>query len=416
MTGAPDAPRACIVTQYYPRLGQTFVNRHIEHLFGGNTCVIADEVIGENIHDKPVYERGSARRTLLDSLARPVLLARRRLTHGTSSIPIGADRRAVRAFLLDQKVDVVLGEFGTKTAASAEIADELDLPCYSYFRGADASYPLKRARRLKSYRRMLPHLSGMFAVSRFLLDNLARQGIAHDNAHVVPSGADLSLFRPGAKRPLDCLAVGRMVEKKAPQVTLRAFALATANIPEARLTFIGDGSLLEETRRLAADLGVSDRVAFAGMRPHAEVRDALSTAGVFLQHSVHASDGDVEGLPTSIQEALACGCLVVSTRHAGIPEAVDHGVNGWLSEEHDLPAFAANLRTALTGDHSAMAAAARATAEARFDNSKLLAKVEAELRRGVAARRAGGARTGETCANFHDRDRPTPSGSASRGV
>ena len=381
--GAARAPRVCIVTLQYLRPGQTFVNRHIERLFGGAACVIADRLTGENPYGVPAYERNSAPRTLRQTLARPFQMAAKRVSHGTSSIPTGADRQAVRAFLLDNRVDVVLGEFGTKAAAVAEIAGELGLPCFAYFRGADASYPLKRSRRLVSYRRMLPHLSGLFTVSRYLMDNLARQGIVHPNAHVVPSGVDVRAFRPEPKRPLDCIAVGRMVEKKAPHLTLTAFARAAADVPGARLRFIGDGPLLASTRALARDLGVADRVTFDGALPHDAVRDALSTAGIFLQHSAQAPNGDVEGLPTAIQEALACGCIVVSTRHAGIPEAVEHGVNGWLSPENDLPAFADLIARALTGDHAAMSRAARQTAETRFDNAVLLARVEDVLREGV---------------------------------
>ena len=65
------------------------------------------------------------------------------------------------------------------------------------------------------------------------------------------------------------------------------------------------------------------------------MRDRLARAAVFLQHSVTAADGNTEGLPTSIQEAMACGDVVVSTRHAGIPEVVVSGENGLLVDEDD---------------------------------------------------------------------------------
>ena len=118
--------------------------------------------------------------------------------------------------------------------------------------------------------------------------------------------------------------------------------------------------------------------------PHDAVREAMATAELFLQHSVVGHSSDAEGLPTAIQEALACGCVVVSTEHAGIPEAVDHGVNGWLAPEHDLAGFTALIEKALASDKAPMMEAARQTAEARFDNAILMAKLEDVLRAAVA--------------------------------
>ncbi|WP_281827569.1 glycosyltransferase [Jannaschia rubra] len=174
-----------------------------------------------------------------------------------------------------------------------------------------------------------------------------------------------------------------MVEKKAPLTTLRAFAAAATDLPDARLRFIGDGPLLERTRAEARRLGIADRVSFDGAQHHRVVREALATSQVFLQHSVVGPSGDAEGLPTAIQEALASGCIVVSTRHAGIPEAVDHGVNGWLGAEHDLEEFIALIGRALTADPQEMMDAARQTAETRFDNAVLLSRLEDVLRAGL---------------------------------
>jgi glycosyltransferase involved in cell wall biosynthesis len=107
----------------------------------------------------------------------------------------------------------------------------------------------------------------------------------------------------------------------------------------------------------------------------------MARAAVFIQHSVTAADGNTEGLPTSIQEAMACGAVVVSTRHAGIPEAVTSGVNGMLVDEHDGPGFAAALRAVLADPALAarLAAAARETALEKFDIDKLHAKLEAMI-------------------------------------
>ena len=376
--------RAAIATGEYHLGGETFINRHIEHLFGGNTVVVCGRFHGDNPYGKPYFARrdGVSGR---DLLVAPWWLLRNRVRHGTSRLPFGESQRALTRFLRDQQVEVILAEFGTQALALAPLANRMGLPIFSYFRGTDASKAIRTERMRAAYRKMMPRLAGVVSVSQFLLDNLARHGIRHDNSTVIPSGVDVRRFAPMDKRPLSFLAVGRFVEKKAPLTTLRAFAEATTGAPDARLDFIGDGPLLEPTRALAEDMGISDKCRFHGAQPHETVRERLMTTQFFLQHSITARDGNTEGLPTAIQEAMACGCITVSTRHAGIPEAIDEGKTGFLVEEHDGAGFAQAIRKAISApDPAAMSARARQVAETRFDNHKLLARLERHITQSLA--------------------------------
>ena len=376
--------RTCIATGRYFWRGETFINRHIERLFRGNTVVVCQLFQEENPYNKKVFAMRGNHLSVKDRIVAPGALLANRLRHGSGRQPFGSTRRDLIAFLRDQQVDIILAEFGTQALTLAPLANEMGLPIFSYFRGYDASKALRHTRKQEAYRRMMSRLAGVFSVSQFLLDNLARHGIRHPNAHVIPSGVDVGYFRPAEKRPLSCLAVGRFVEKKAPQITLRAFAEAAVDQPDARLDFVGDGPLLQACRALAAELGVAGRVTFHGSQPHEFVREKLATAQFFLQHSITAEDGNTEGLPTAIQEAMAAGCVVVSTRHAGIPEAVEEGSTGFLVDEHDQAGFAQAVRGALTRDDAAaMAVRAREVATARFDNEILLKRLEAEIMRSV---------------------------------
>ncbi|SNR50981.1 glycosyltransferase [Puniceibacterium sediminis] len=371
--------RTAIGTSDYYVGGETFINRHIELLFGGDTVVVCGRSNGEDPYDKPIFER-RAPLGGMDLLSLPFWTLWNRAQHATSRVPFGQAKRDLADFLRRERVEVILAEFGTQALALAPLANELEIPIFSYYRGTDASKAL-RARKIQvAYRKMMPRLAGVFSVSQFLLDNLARHGVRHDNAHVIPSGVDVRRFFPTDKDPLSCLAVGRFVEKKAPLITLRSFAEATVGTG-ARLDFIGDGPLLAPARALADELGVADRVTFHGAQKHDFVREILQRTQFFLQHSVTAADGNTEGLPTAIQEAMACGCITVSTRHAGIPEAIDEGETGFLVEEHDASGFTRAIRTALTADNLAqMSAKARSTAEERFDNDILLHRLEAQIR------------------------------------
>jgi glycosyltransferase involved in cell wall biosynthesis len=373
--------RACIATSEYHLGGETFINRHIAELFGGQTVVVCGRFNGANPYDKPVFARRGRRTGPADLLTAPYWLLRNRLVHATSRLPFGQAKRDLTAFLRAQGVEVILAEFGTQALAVAPLGREMGLPVFTYFRGTDASKALGQPRIVEAYRRMMPQLAGVFAVSQFLLDNLARHGVTHPRARVIPSGVDVRRFRPGDKRPRSCLAVGRFVEKKAPLTTLRAFAVATRDMPDASLDFVGDGPLLEQCRQEAEALGATGRVTFHGSLAHDRVRDLLAQAQFFLQHSVTDRQGNTEGLPTAIQEAMAAGCVTVSTRHAGIPEAIEEGVQGFLVEERDEEGFREAIRRALSlEDPGTMGAAARVKAEARFDNKKLLAELEQAIR------------------------------------
>lgn len=373
--------RACIATSEYHLGGETFINRHIAELFGGQTVVVCGRYNGANPYDKSVFARRGRRMGPADLAAAPYWLLHNRMMHATSRLPFGRAKRDLAAFLRTHGVEVILAEFGTQALAVAPLGREMGLPVFTYFRGTDASKALGERRIVEAYRRMMPQLAGVFAVSQFLLDNLARHGVTHPRAQVIPSGVDVRRFRPGEKQPLSCLAVGRFVEKKAPETTLRAFAAATHDMPQARLDFVGDGPLLSHCRSVAEALGAAGRVIFHGSLPHDRVRDLLAGAQFFLQHSVTDRQGNTEGLPTAIQEAMAAGCVTVATRHAGIPEAIEEGVHGFLVEERDAEGFRAAIRGALAlEDPGAMGAAARARAEARFDNGKLLNDLENAIR------------------------------------
>ncbi|WP_435311618.1 glycosyltransferase [Primorskyibacter sedentarius] len=376
--------RTAIVTGEYHIGGETFINRHIQHLFGGDTVVVCGRFHGSNPYDKAWFARRE-KPTTADLLTAPYWMMRNRILHNTSRLPFGRAKRDLTTFLRDQKVELILAEFGTQALAMAPLANELNLPIFTYFRGTDASKAIQTERMREAYRRMMPRLAGVFSVSQFLLDNLARHDIRHPNSVVIPSGVDVRRFVPGQKQPLSCLAVGRFVEKKAPLTTLRSFAEATRDLPHARLDFIGDGPLLAPAQALAEELGAKERVIFHGSQPHDFVRGKLATAQFFLQHSITAANGNTEGLPTAIQEAMACGCITVSTRHAGIPEAIDEGKTGWLVEEHDADGFTTAIGRAMQAtDTGGMASLARRIAEERFDNDVLLKKLETHIRATLA--------------------------------
>jgi colanic acid/amylovoran biosynthesis glycosyltransferase len=371
-----------IATGILGKATETGVRRHIGLLSGGNTVVLCERREPGFESDKPVFVSISGRTGAMETVEREIGKAVQSLRYRCSGVPFGRVRREMEAFLRAHEVKAIVAEFGHLGGNLAPIGNALGIPVFAYFRGFDASKRLRSPRIVRRYRAAMPRLAGVVAVSQFLLDNLAAAGVSHPNAAVIPTGVDTGLFVPLEKDPHLILAVGRIVEKKAPLLIIDAFAAAAAHFPRHRLEIVGEGELRGAAEAHARKLGLEGRVLFHGLKDHAFVREKIGRAQVFLQHSVTAADGNTEGLPTSIQEAMSCGTAVVSTRHAGIPEAVREGETGLLVDEHDGPGFAGCLRELLDAPERAarMGEAARRVAVERFEFRTLHGQLEAMIR------------------------------------
>ncbi|GAA3024981.1 hypothetical protein GCM10010462_09400 [Microbacterium dextranolyticum] len=138
------------------------------------------------------------------------------------------------------------------------------------------------------------------------------------------------------------LHVGRLVEKKGTSTLLRSFAKISSET-DWELKIVGDGPLRNELEALSRELAIDSRVVFVGAQSSAYVRESMETSGILVVPSKTAHNGDQEGLPTVVLEALALGVPVLATRHAGIPEVVVDGQNGWLVDEGDEAGLARTL-------------------------------------------------------------------------
>ncbi len=265
----------------------------------------------------------------------------------------GAQWEMTRSLLIalkDCKAEAVLAEYGTTGAHAAEACHISGVPLIVHFHGYDASHTPTLRHYGERYRQTFLVAKALVVVSRPMQQALLDLGAPADKIHFCPYGVDTDFFspppspelRPPTTAPL-FIAVGRLVEKKAPHLLLLAFANVLAQFPKARLQIIGDGPLRGVCRDLVPALAMEHAVTFLGERSPQQVRDALRGAQVFVQHSVTAFDGDSEGTPVAILEASASGLPVVSTHHAGISEAVIEGATGFLVEPGNSQAMAERM-------------------------------------------------------------------------
>jgi len=238
-----------------------------------------------------------------------------------------------------------LVETGLMGAFVHEACAQAGLPYVVHFHGVDAFGKELLANWSGHYRKFFKTAAGVVAVSKAMHRQLLELGADEPRTVLAPYGVavDLPALADPAKAPPDFVAVGRFVEKKAPQLTLQAFAAVHQVLPQATLVMIGDGPLLAGCRQWVQERGLAAAVTFAGVCSRAEVSRHMAAARAFVQHSVTASNGDSEGLPLAVLEAGAHGLPVVSTSHAGIPDAVRSEVDGFLVAERDVDAMAAAM-------------------------------------------------------------------------
>lgn len=154
----------------------------------------------------------------------------------------------------------------------------------------------------------------------------------------------------------------RLIEKKGLRVSLRAFAKFAERHPGSTFTIAGEGPLRAELGQLAADLGVAEKVFFPGFISQTQLRELYYQSHIFLHPSEVGGDGNQEGVPNSMLEAMASGLPVFATKHGGIPEAIEDGRSGILVRERDDEALAVALLER-TGNPEGLATIARNGAE-----------------------------------------------------
>ena len=193
---------------------------------------------------------------------------------------------------------------------------------------------------------------------------------------LVRHGVDVEAFRPrpaGTGRqpgPPRIVSVGRLVEKKGFPDLVDACRLLRDGGHRFRCAIYGDGPLHDElTKAVGRPQSLAGTVSLAGPRTRGQLLAELQQADVFALTPFVTADGDRDGIPNVVVEAMACGLPVVATAAGGIGEIVEHGVNGLLAEPHDAPAVAAHL-AALLGDErlrQRLGDAARRTVVEHFD-------------------------------------------------
>ncbi len=402
----PQQPALAYVLKRYPRFSETFiVNEILEH-----------EKAGMRIHIfalRPVRE--SHFQDILAQVRAPVTYIRdiSAATHSLWEL-MGLARRELPGFwqALDELGDMEEGDllqaiklalkarergiahfhahFGTLAATVTRIAARLARIPYTLTVHAKDIY--HQAVDQEDMRRKLGDAAGVITVSGYNQRYLqATYGQAAEQVRRIYNGLHLDRFtyRPPNLNSREILAVGRLVEKKGFDVLVEACGLLRERGIAFHCSIVGEGMMREALQQRIERLGLAEQVCLAGPRAHAELIRIFREAAFFVAPCVISSDGDRDGLPTVLVEAMALGTPVISTQVVGIPELVRHNDTGLCVAERDPAALAdamerllqdANLRSSLAGR-------ARALVEEDFDIRKNAAAQRELFRAAMAAAR-----------------------------
>ncbi|EMW52193.1 colanic acid biosynthesis glycosyltransferase WcaL [Escherichia coli] len=245
--------------------------------------------------------------------------------------------------------DVFIAHFGPAGGTAAKLR-ELGVirgKIATIFHGIDISSREVLNHYTPEYQQLFRRGDLMLPISDLWAGRLQKMGCPREKIAVSRMGVDMTRFSPRPVKapatPLEIISVARLTEKKGLHVAIEACRQLKEQGVAFRYRILGIGPWERRLRTLIEQYQLEDVIEMPGFKPSHEVKAMLDDADVFLLPSVTGADGDMEGIPVALMEAMAVGIPVVSTLHSGIPELVEADKTGWLVPENDARALAQRL-------------------------------------------------------------------------
>ncbi|QGQ48579.1 glycosyltransferase [Metabacillus sediminilitoris] len=282
-------------------------------------------------------------------------------------------------FFKEQNVVAIHAHQGKHALVILPAAIKYNVPLIVHFRGRDSSTQTEKRyqKNLERYQHLIKHGAGYFAVCQFLAEELKKLGFPGDKVHVLYGGLDLNLYSftehsLPKEGEIKILSVARLVEKKGFLTLFKAFQRIQHEYPRTTLHIIGTGKDEEKLKSYIHEHKLNNRIFLRGPMDSKKISKELREAHLFCLASETGVDGDVEGIPNALKEAMASGLPVVSTYNGGIPELIKHKSTGYLAPEKNDFELAQGLKYFL--DHpeewKGYTERARQVIEEKFDSNK----------------------------------------------
>ncbi|MEO8825730.1 MAG: glycosyltransferase [Chthoniobacterales bacterium] len=218
--------------------------------------------------------------------------------------------------------------------------------------------------------------------SRALGDDLVKLGCPAEKLRVfrtlIPQKTVYEPRTPPENGAWRILQACRLIEKKGLDLSLRAFAEFSKTHPEAEFFIAGEGPEKEKLQKLAEELKITEKVHLVGFLSQPRLQELFRKTHLFLHPSRVTEEGDREGIPNAMLEAMAEGLPIIATEHGGIPEAATNEVEGFIVPENDVPALVNALGILAKDDnrYQEMSKAAFARIHREFSSAAQAANLE----------------------------------------
>ncbi len=352
----PTPFKVCYFLKRYPRLSETFVVNEMQELQrqGIDVTVVAQRSADEElIHQKtaklkvPIYYMPPVRlipneassMKFLDSLnASPCLIGREILSGDLSK----ADYRTliesamIAPFIQKLGINLIHAHFATWATTAASTVSRITGIPYSFTAHAKDIYHESVDK--SSLAEKMAHARFVVTVSDFnkrYLDECLKSEEKTGRVIRLYNGIDLDQFcgSEEEKEPGLIVGVGRLVPKKGFEYLIQACNILNKKGRDFRCLIIGEGEERNPLAKNIARYSLKEKVKLMGARPQEEVKKILKKAAVFALPCIVGDDGNRDGLPTVILEAMALGVAIVSTKVTGIPEMISDQQSGFLVKE-----------------------------------------------------------------------------------
>lgn len=279
-----------------------------------------------------------------------------------------------------EKPHLIHAHFGYDAVKLIKPAQTQNIPLLVSFYGSDVSRLPSELGWKRRYEKLAASADHFIAVTEFMKSQLVDIGFPEEKISIVRFGLDVDEFeyRENSLTPKKIMMVGRMVEKKGFEYAIQAISNLCKMGKEPELNIYGYGPLMDSLKKRSTHLDVDDCIHFHGYQPIEAIMDAHDQHSIMIVPSTTANDGDMEGLPNTILEAMAKGTPVVASRHAAIPEAIRDKETGFLFDEKDVNGLTKILQKIMDGefDLNTIRKNARSAVEKEYGIYRMVEEVE----------------------------------------
>ncbi|HEY4150658.1 MAG TPA: glycosyltransferase family 4 protein [Chitinophagaceae bacterium] len=383
---ATSKPRILLYAPQLVNISETFIYDQFNNVKQFNTTICCGERINADLFpfQQPVHATGSFPKTPGDRLVSKV----RRVLNGEKKYSLPYSSVKTLRGLLGGDTRLVHCQYGPTALSMLPVIKKYDIPLLVTFHGYDASRMLADPYYTKKLRELFSYNTYSITVSEDMQQRLSAYGLDKSRNRVIRCGIDTTFFnndhRAGqtAAGKISLLHSGRITPKKGVPDLVKVLE-QIRQLP-VHLHIVGDGGTHNEGEYLEIknyikDHHLEDVITLHGAQPRNVVKAFMDRSDIFVLNSRKSDDGDMEGTPVGILEAMSSGMAVVSTRHSGISEVIRSGFDGLLAEERDNEGLK-NAIVALVNDgqlRAQMGINARATAVANFSRETMMEKIEA---------------------------------------